>query len=68
MHSVDFRKYFTYPFKPYLSEKISSTEDIAVFVAGEPTKGSLGCVCLTQNSTILSFCLHERIDTAWANL
>lgn len=61
MHSVDFRKLFTHPFKPYPSEKISSTDDIAVFVAGEPTKGSLGCARLTPNSMVLSFaCTREQ--------
>lgn len=39
MHSVDFRKLFTHPFKPYPSEKISSTDDIAVFLLMNQLKG-----------------------------
>lgn len=55
MHSVDFGKYFTHSFKPYLAEKISITDDIAVFVADDPSKHCLVCVCLTLNNLVLSF-------------
>jgi len=55
MHSADFGKCIRHPFELYLSENSSSTDDIAVLVADEPAKGSLGCVCLTVNGMILFF-------------